>query len=913
MLPVFTNSFKLLYMYIKKYLIISALLFVALFEMQSTAYAATTPTFYKGTMMTFAPRLMSSPCGIVYKDGGVPTNPFKSIKDHGGNMARLWAGPDGPLTNQYTIDGPLDFGCWYNVKKDVATAKSYGLDVFMTYFNSDIPTSWANVTDDVLPDTIYKFVYRTLDDLGKVNALPSIVAIGNEINKYFMHRAGLNGIDYNRMVRLLNPGLNAVDSISKKYGVTIRKALHIYNPSAVPAWMQNITSAGMTNFDILAISYYPQWHTLGSFTSVGAVAPFLKGNYKKDFMVLETSCPWTSSDFDTHANIYTLIPSQYSQTPSPAVQRQYMEDMATDVSSRGGIGVLYWGAEWVASSCVIYADEWGPGSSWDNNTWWDNNDNLHDGINWLQKTYTIGNPSSVNLTFRVDMTGQDVSQGVYVCGTMNGFAFTKMTQEIGTNVYRATLSALEGDQHAYYYKNAANWTAGTRETVPDACALSYTTKYAWTGDRAFTVPANDTIIEAKYNSCDGIVITQSPTLYVSPVSLSLNDKANTATFILNGVNLTDDITFTCPTGISVQPTTISKTAATNTTVTVTYNKITPNVSGNIVINSGSISTNVAITASIITKVDPGMTNLTHQWTFDDGTAKDVVGTADGTLQSGATITNKALSTTSGGYLSLPASTIAVNGYNELTTEAWFTSSKGLNTKNTVISYFGDVNVSGWMGTNYIFSSAVNSSNCRTAITTGNVTNPWTTESGVNNPAGKIDDGVQHQLVSVVNSSSITLYIDGINVASTALSTSNKLSALSNASAFLCKSGYSGDALWKGLVHKFTMYNKALSDAEILYLYSKGAEQGITTGVKNTLDNKLQVFVSGDDVIIKSSLNKDTRITFSLYDIQGKLVSNQNKTISGGINKISIGGLIPSGVYLIQIRTDEYSLITKIVK
>jgi len=239
-----------------------------------------------------------------------------------------------------------------------------------------------------------------------------------------------------------------------------------------------------------------------------------------------------------------------------------------------------------------------------------------------------------------------------------------------------------------------------------------------------------------------------------------------------------------------------------------------------------------ILISVITyaQTDPGTENLTHQWTFDDGTAKDLIGSANGTLQGGATISNKALNTAFGGYLSFSGSEIAINTYAELTTEVWFKSSAGQNSGHPMLSYFGDADVDGWKGTNYIFTSPSNGGNCRLAISTGNTSEPWSAEDGVNNPSGTIDDGELHQLISIIDASTVSLFVDGVKVGSTSLRGSNKLSAVSNANAFLCKSGYSGDELWKGTTHKYSIYNKALSDDEVLFLYHQGAESSTSIEV-----------------------------------------------------------------------------------
>ncbi len=207
--------------------------------------------------------------------------------------------------------------------------------------------------------------------------------------------------------------------------------------------------------------------------------------------------------------------------------------------------------------------------------------------------------------------------------------------------------------------------------------------------------------------------------------------------------------------------------------------------------------------------------LTHQWTFDDGTAKDEIGNADGTLMEGAIIQDKALNTTSGGFLNLPANLISINTYTQLSTEIWFTPLSGANNGYSMLYYFG--NTTGNYGTDYLFTSSARSDNVsRTAISCQNTSNPWTTETGVN--FTEYDDGKLHHAVTVVDADSIYFYIDGVKIGSAILSASNSLANLSNAYAFLGRSGYLNDDLWKGQIHKFSIYNKALTEAEIKKQY-----------------------------------------------------------------------------------------------
>lgn len=229
---------------------------------------------------------------------------------------------------------------------------------------------------------------------------------------------------------------------------------------------------------------------------------------------------------------------------------------------------------------------------------------------------------------------------------------------------------------------------------------------------------------------------------------------------------------------------------------------------------------LGISVQGIAQIDPGTTNLKHQWTFDEDVT-DRVGGLAGTLEGAATLSNRALNTTAGGYFSMPGEQIGVNAYSALTVEIWFTSSAGVNTDYTMLSYFG--NTSGIFGVDYHSISAARGDNVsKTAMSCLNSSDPWATESGANGP--EYDDGLRHQMVSVVTDTDITLFIDGVSVATTALSESNKIANISTAKALLAAGGYTNDPTWRGNIHKFSIYNKALSSEEVLYLYQDGAEE-----------------------------------------------------------------------------------------
>lgn len=228
---------------------------------------------------------------------------------------------------------------------------------------------------------------------------------------------------------------------------------------------------------------------------------------------------------------------------------------------------------------------------------------------------------------------------------------------------------------------------------------------------------------------------------------------------------------------------------------------------------------VGLNVQTFAQTNPGTANLKHQWTFDDGVV-DVVGGLTATLEGAATVTNKALNTTGGGYASLPAAEIGINAYPGITTELWFTAPAGVNTGFSALSYFG--NTSGNIGVDYFLNQPARQDNVgRAALSCLNASDPWATESGTNGP--EYDDGLVHHWVTTVSETDITLYIDGAMISTAPLSENNKIANLSTAKALLAHGGYTGDPTWRGNIHKFSLYNRVLTADEILYMYQDGAE------------------------------------------------------------------------------------------
>jgi arabinogalactan endo-1,4-beta-galactosidase len=141
------------------------------------------------------------------------------------------------------------------------------------------------------------------------------------------------------------------------------------------------------DFDILALSHYNAWHSLGDFSSWTAVVSFVKNTYNKEFLIMETAQLYRNGGNDGHVDILGIdnIPTGYDNPPTTNTQKEYLKDFAQELYDAGGIGLIYWGGEWVGSNTLIFPDEFGAGSSWENKAFWDFDYNLHDGVNWMHE------------------------------------------------------------------------------------------------------------------------------------------------------------------------------------------------------------------------------------------------------------------------------------------------------------------------------------------------------------------------------------------------------------------------------------------------------------------------------------------------------------------------------------------------
>jgi arabinogalactan endo-1,4-beta-galactosidase len=155
---------------------------------------------------------------------------------------------------------------------------------------------------------------------------------------------------------------------------------------------RDFRSSGVTDFDIIGLSYYWAWHQPTSIEDAGNVVAQLKSQYPgKEVMIFETGYIWTTQSNDNASNIISSVHPDYAPA-SPENQRRWLVDMTQEVFSKGATGVIYWEPAWASFPCFT---PWGQGSHQEHATFFDFQNNLitDGGIRMYDFQYTLAEKS----------------------------------------------------------------------------------------------------------------------------------------------------------------------------------------------------------------------------------------------------------------------------------------------------------------------------------------------------------------------------------------------------------------------------------------------------------------------------------------------------------------------------------------
>ncbi|SKB85825.1 Beta-xylosidase, GH43 family [Lachnospiraceae bacterium] len=202
----------------------------------------------------------------------------------------------------------------------------------------------------------------------------------------------------------------------------------------------------------------------------------------------------------------------------------------------------------------------------------------------------------------------------------------------------------------------------------------------------------------------------------------------------------------------------------------------------------------------------------------------------------------------------------------------------------------------------------------------NASSPWTTETGVSN---QTTDSDWHLYTTVISSNHITGYYDGKKVSDESTDDMTVTGFGEALTAYVGRSGYKGDKLYKGGVRDIRVYQGALTSAEVEKLYKDTKREETadpdqpaapTSDVKATdvkvdeikdltVDKDADVSLATKAEITFSDGTKKTDAQIVWYDEDGNKVTS-TKGMSVGTHKLT-GKLSYFGNPVIPQRADPY--------
>lgn len=459
--------------------------------------SSTALPFLKGADLSYVNELQDG--GVVFTEEGISKDPYVLMKNYGSNAVRLrlWHNPT--WTNYSNLT---------DVKRSIERAKNLNMYVLLDFHYSDtwtdpeqslVPAAWASVVNNTtaLADSIYNYTTKVLTELKNSNLLPDLVQIGNETNNNFLvsDNSLITPVNVTRNVTLFNAGLDAVSDFNSTYSKDIKTVLHVaMTINDATNWVNNLEQNGIMDYDMLGVSYYPQWQRYTP-EELGAFTATLLRDYNIQLLVAETGHIWTREWDDNSHNLMSNMGPGYPETPCPQLQKDFLIEVKNAVRDNGGAGVFAWEPAWVASDIETL---WGVGSNWENVAFFDFNNELldHGGIEFFSE-------NNVEVTFRVDMSRAGNNSKGYITGAFTSDSYgawqiIPMEQEGNSKIYRFKTHLTQGQEGAYYYLKDSTWTA--RETVPTSCQVY------WNSDRGYSATTTGTTqtISNVWSSCTTI-------------------------------------------------------------------------------------------------------------------------------------------------------------------------------------------------------------------------------------------------------------------------------------------------------------------------------------------------------------------------------------------------------------------------
>ncbi len=318
--------------------------------------------FYKGMDISSLPRSLAEGLQVRDRDGS-EAEAFELMRKYGVNSVRLrlWNDPScvpeagGYCDLEHTIR---------MAEKIKENHMSFLLDFHYSDYwadpaNQKKPRAWEGLSPRELEEAVYGFTRDSLLRLKQEGLLPDMVQIGNEIRSGLLFPQG-EVPDYEGMVRLVNAGIRGARSVARKEEMQVM--IHLDQGGRydwLHEWFEKALRAGLEDFDLIGLSYYPFWH--GTYLDLRDSMSRLVKDYGKPILIVETAYAWRRSGKGFIDDDQIRIGCMEA---SPLGQRrvlEYVMHLVAELPDRMGRGVYYWepigvpggGGGWNENMCLL--------------------------------------------------------------------------------------------------------------------------------------------------------------------------------------------------------------------------------------------------------------------------------------------------------------------------------------------------------------------------------------------------------------------------------------------------------------------------------------------------------------------------------------------------------------------------------
>lgn len=305
--------------------------------------------------------------GAVYREGRKAGDALAILRDRGVDCfrLRLFVAPSG--ADVETNDLAYTIALAQRVKRSGA---KFMLDLHYSDTWADPskqfkPAAWAGLALPELTATVRRYTADVMRAFAAAGVAPDYVQLGNEITNGMLwpeghvdHAQSSDTAAWERLGRLLRA---AYEGLADAYPAGPRPltVLHIESPHQLDRalWFCRQATAERVPFDMIGVSYYPEWH--GGIPELRAALNALAREFRKPVLVAETAYPHRNDEhWKGCANLNWKL--------TPAGQQRFVREVAqavADVPDGLGAGVLYWHPEaapadglalWVGGSCALF-------------------------------------------------------------------------------------------------------------------------------------------------------------------------------------------------------------------------------------------------------------------------------------------------------------------------------------------------------------------------------------------------------------------------------------------------------------------------------------------------------------------------------------------------------------------------------